>query len=122
MKKILIIDDDEDIVNLFVDNLELYDYSVVGESDGRKAYNRVKEERPDLVILDILLPYVHGFAICRQIKNDKELANTKVIFVSAKSYNADIKKAYEIGADYFFSKPFKWEEVLDKIEELTGAN
>lgn len=122
MKKILIIDDDDDIVNLFVDNLELYNFNVMGESDGRRAFNRVKEEKPDLVILDILLPYVHGFAICRQIKSDEETKNTKVIFVSAKSYDADIKKAYEIGADYFFSKPFKWEEVLDKIEELIGGN
>ena len=122
MKKILIIDDDEDIVKLFIDNLQLYNYSVIGESDGRNAMEKVRQWNPDLVILDILLPYVHGFSICHEIKTDDELKAIKVIFVSAKSYESDIKKAYEIGAEGYFSKPFKWEEILDKLEELLSED
>ncbi|MFC1723999.1 PleD family two-component system response regulator [candidate division KSB1 bacterium] len=122
MKKILIIDDDEDIVKLFIDNLQLYNYSVIGVSDGRKAMEKVRQWKPDLVILDILLPFVHGFSICQEIKSDDELKYIHVIFVSAKSYESDIKKAYEIGAEGFIPKPFKWEDVLDKLEELLSEN
>jgi len=122
MRKLMIIDDDEEIINLFVDTLKEYNYDVVGEKDGRKAIERIKEVKPDIVILDILLPYIHGFAICQKIKEDEEIKDTKVIFISAKSYESDIKKAYELGADFYFSKPFKWEEVLDKLEELTSEN
>lgn len=104
--KILIVDDEEHIVELLKFNLEVKGYKVLCAYDGVDGFNLAKEEKPDLVLLDLMLPGIDGIEVCRRMKSDSELKKTPVIMLTAKNLEQDKIKGLEIGADDYITKPF----------------
>ena len=120
MHTILAVDDDQDILRLMQDLLQSRKYRVVTGRTGREALAKVREAMPDLVILDGMLPEVHGFEICRQLKSSERFRHIPVIMVSAVHtgwrFAADVKEKY--GADDYLEKPFEAAELLRRVETL----
>lgn len=113
MKKILIVEDEENISDFLKMELEYEGYDVNIKSDGREGLSDALENQYDLIILDIMLPSMNGFEICRRLKREK---NTPVIMLSAKDSVMDKVNGLNIGADDYLAKPFAIEELIARIE------
>lgn len=117
-KKILVVDDDPYILMSLEFLLQKNNYHVIVARNGREALELVKQETPDLVILDIMMPDVDGFAIARSIKQDPLIKNIKIVFLSAKSRESDQKKGMELGAALYIIKPFSTRSLIKEINQL----
>lgn len=121
MPKILIVDDEPHIRLLLEQSLEeLEDQgtALLTAGDGKQALEAVKKEKPDLVFLDIMMPRMNGFDVCRAIKDDPETKSIPVILLTAKGQEFERQKGREAGADLYMTKPFDPDEVLAKAREL----
>lgn len=122
-KKILVVDDEDDIRLLFSRILADKGYTVVTASRGLEAISKVQSDTPDMIILDAMLPEVHGFDICKRIKNSSKYGHIPVLMISAIyrgwRYARDLKNSY--GVDEFIEKPFKINDLLEKVEQLLKA-
>lgn len=118
MKKILIVDDEPNIVMTLEYTFKKSNYEVFIARDGQEALDILKTNYPDIIILDIMMPMVDGFATLEQIRKDAYLQHTKVMFLSAKNKESDIEKGLELGADAYMTKPFSIKKVVEKVEEL----
>ncbi len=118
MDKIVLIDDDPDIRLVGRSALEYAGYEVYEAGDGLTGLRIIREKRPSVVLLDLVMPGMHGFTVCQEIRKDPELHATKIIVCSAKSYPADIKKAKEMGADDYLLKPYPHDELLTKVRMM----
>lgn len=118
MKKILIVDDEPNIIMSLEYTFKKNNYEVFIARDGQEALDIVKNSFPDVIILDVMMPMVDGYATLEQIKKDENLKNTKVIFLSAKNKASDIEKGLSLGADAYLTKPFSIKNVVDKVYEL----
>ncbi len=118
MKKILIVDDEPNIVMTLEYTFKKSNYEVFIARDGQEALDILKTNFPDVIILDIMMPMVDGFATLEQIRKDDNLQHTKVMFLSAKNKESDIEKGLELGADAYMTKPFSIKKVVEKVEEL----
>ena len=116
MKKILIIEDEKDMVTGLKFNLEARDYTVIVAYDGETGYQKALREKPDLVILDIMLPKLNGYEVCKSLK--KEIPDLPIIMLTAKSQEAEIVTGLELGADDYITKPFSVLELLARIKAL----
>lgn len=116
MKTIFIIEDDEEITDLLQFNLEKQGYKVVSAADGHEALSRLQEEKPDLILLDIMLPGVDGYEICRTIRSWESYKKTPLIMLTAKSEELDVVLGLELGADDYVVKPFSIRELLSRIK------
>ncbi|HVC08455.1 MAG TPA: response regulator [Elusimicrobiota bacterium] len=116
--KIIIVDDDDIAGDLSRALLKDAGFEVELLTESRLALNRIRQARPDIVVLDILMPGIDGLSLCRQIKNDPDLPGMKVAIVSAKSFSADRARAKESGADIFISKPYDVETFSAQIGSL----
>ncbi len=116
--KILIVEDEESLLKLESILLSSKGYNVTGVMDGKAALKEVQLNRPDLVILDIMLPEMDGFEVCRQIKQNPETSNIPVVMLTAKKNSQDLARGQEVGSDAYITKPFKSSKVLDTIQEL----
>ncbi|MEA3494058.1 MAG: response regulator [Candidatus Margulisiibacteriota bacterium] len=121
MKRILVVDDEPDMVNVIKLRLEANKYEVLVASDGPEGLNIARIQRPDLIILDIMLPKMDGFKVSRMLKYDERFKNIPIIMFSAKVQSSDIERGREMGADAYITKPFKAEDLLAKIRELLDA-
>lgn len=121
-KKILVVDDDPIIVETIVQALEEdeFDYEVISASDGFEAGLQVNHFAPNLLILDIMMPDIKGYEVCKKIKENPETRNTKIIVLSAYLDEEKFKKMKEYGADACFSKPFPLPQLKDEIARLLG--
>ena len=121
-QKILVVDDDPIIVETIVQALEEdeFDYEVISASDGFEAGLQVNHFRPHLLILDIMMPDIKGYEVCRKIKENPETRNTKVIVLSAYLDEEKFKKMKEHGADACFSKPFPLPQLKEEVARLLG--
>ena len=117
-KRILIVDDEEGIVKLVKMYLEHHRYEVITAIDGQEGLERAKTEKPDLIVLDLMLPKMDGYKVCGLLKRDTRYAKIPVILFTAKSQEKDVKLGQEVGADAYIIKPFEPEVLLSKIEEL----
>jgi len=117
-KRILIVDDEEDILNLLRFRLEANNYEVLTASDGQEGLNKARTERPDLMILDLMLPKLDGYKVCRMLKFDKIYKAIPIIIFTAKAQQKDEELGKEIGADAYIAKPFEPEVLLEKMKEL----
>jgi two-component system alkaline phosphatase synthesis response regulator PhoP len=115
MKTVLVADDQPHIVRLIQVNLEKVGYRVVTASDGLEALRKVREEIPDLVILDVIMPHKDGFEVLREIKRDPGLAEVPVIMLTVKTQNADIVEGLREGAEMYLPKPFHPKELVSLI-------
>jgi DNA-binding response OmpR family regulator len=117
-KRILLIEDEEDIAALIKLQADLSGYKLHVEVDGVNGYRAVEREKPDLVLVDIMLPGQNGFDVCRKIKNNSELKNIPVIILSAKSEELDMILGLELGADDYVSKPFSPKVLFSRIKAI----
>src|SRR5712672_2137729 len=116
MKKIVLIEDDADLYNLVQYNLDKEGFHVVGSQTGKGALDLCRREHPDLVILDIMLPDSDGLEICKGIRANTDLANTPVIFLTARASETDRIVGLELGANDYIVKPFFVRELIARIK------
>src|SRR5271154_577846 len=116
MKKIVLIEDDSDLYSLIQYNLEKEGFTMAGAQTGKGAVDLCRRERPDLIILDIMLPDSDGLEICRAIRNHSELAPVPVIFLTARASETDRIVGLELGANDYIVKPFFLRELIARIK------
>lgn len=121
-KKILIADDEQNIVISLEFLMKREGYEVSIAADGDEALSRTLEVRPDLVMLDVMMPKRNGFDVCQAIKNDPELATTKVLMLTAKGRETEMARGLAMGADAYMTKPFSTRELVAKVRELLGCD
>ncbi len=117
-KTILIVDDEKDIVELLAYNLEREGYKIAKAYDGHQALQYIRENKPALVILDLMLPGINGFEICRIIRKKSETENLPLIMLTAKNDSVDKITGLEIGADDYMTKPFDVRELLARVRAV----
>ena len=117
-KRILLIDDEVDFVDVLRVRLENSNYEVIVAYDGEEGLEKAEREEPDLIILDIVLPKISGFDVCRKLKIDENLKNTPIIMLTAKFQANDIKFGVAMGADAYIAKPFEPQVLMGKMREL----
>ena len=118
-KKILVVDDEPDLVETLTMRLEANDYEVISASNGEDALKKAKSDKPDLVLLDVMMPPPNGYKVCRMLKDDPEHKNLPVILLAAKGSDSDKFWGTESGADAYVTKPYNSQELLEKIRSLT---
>jgi len=121
-KRILLIEDEEDIAALIKLQADLSGYKLHVEVDGVNGYRAVEREKPDLVILDIMLPGFNGLDVCRKIKSNPDLKNIPVIILSAKNEELDMILGLELGADDYVAKPFSPKVLFSRVKAVLRRN
>ncbi|CAD7781622.1 Transcriptional regulatory protein SrrA [Candidatus Methanoperedenaceae archaeon GB37] len=122
MKKILIVDDEERVRRLIETTLDIGDFQIFQAKDGEEALKIAQEEKPALILLDIMMPGMDGFEVCKWLKNNSETKSSYIIMLTAKGQKQDIEKGYTVGADDYFVKPFSPMELLNKVEQVLGGS
>ena len=117
-QKILIVEDEESLLKLESILLTSKGYDVRGVSNGQQALDAIQEERPDLVLLDIMLPEIDGFEVCQRIKDNPETKDIPVIMLTAKKSREDMARGEKVGADWYITKPFKSAMVIETIQRF----
>ena len=121
-KKILLVDDEVAVLDLLSATLATDDqYSLLLARNGDEAISVCGRERPDLLILDVTMPGMDGYEVCRLLRKDPSTADIKVIMLTALTQDFDRQKAMEAGADAYFTKPFSPSGLLEKVEELLSV-
>ena len=121
-KKILAVDDERHIVRLVEVNLQRAGYEVVTAHDGREALEKIKSENPDLVVLDVMMPYMDGFEVLKNLKADPSTAEIPVIMLTAKAQDADVFRGWQSGVDCYLTKPFNPMELLTFVKRIFDSN
>jgi len=116
MKKILLIEDDSDLITLLQYNLEKEGFAMTGSQTGKGALELCRQVRPDLILLDIMLPDHDGLEICKAIRKDPDLAGTPIIFLTARASETDRIVGLELGANDYVVKPFFVRELIARIK------
>jgi len=120
-KKILIADDEPNIVTALEFLLQRGGYEVLIARDGDEALKALESARPDLVLLDIMMPVKSGYEICKRIRERPEWAHIKVVMLSAKGRDAEVNKGLAMGADLYVTKPFSTRELMEQIKGLLAT-
>ena len=116
--RILVVDDEPHIVKIVEARLKANGYEVITGTNGDEALAKAKEEKPDLIILDVMMPDPNGFQVCRTLKDDPEYCNIPVILLTAKTTEGDKLWGIESGADGYVTKPYNAEVLMGKIKDL----
>lgn len=117
-KTILIVDDEKDLVDLMAVMLEVQGFTVIKAFSGEEALAKLREKKPDIVLLDVMMPEMSGYEVCQKIKNEDQYKMIPVIFVTAKAQLEDQKKGREAGADGFITKPYEYSQLLQEIQKF----
>ena len=117
-EKILIVDDEQDLVKLTRYNLEKEGYKVISAYNGEDALFLARREKPELIILDIMLPGIDGLEVCKKLKADPELANIAILMLTAKGEEIDITLGLKLGADDYITKPFSLKELIARVQAI----
>jgi len=117
-KRILLVDDEKDLVYAVSLQLEANHYEVLIAKDGQEALDKVRKEHPDLIILDLMLPKIDGFKVCRILKFDGKFKKIPIIMFTARAQDSDKELGREVLADSYITKPFEPQILLAKIREL----
>jgi two-component system alkaline phosphatase synthesis response regulator PhoP len=118
--KILVVDDEIYIVHILDFSLGMEGYEVVTALDGEQALEKLQSDKPDLIVLDIMMPKLDGYEVCKAIKSDPETRQIPVILLSAKGRNVDQKLGFDVGADDYITKPFSPRKLVERINQLLG--
>lgn len=122
-KKILIVDDEPHIRALLEQTLEDFednDVEIFTAKDGREGLELIKDEHPNLVFLDVMMPKMNGFDVCQAVKHELNLQDVYIIMLTAKGQEFDKKKGLESGADTYMTKPFDPDEIIEKASAVLG--
>lgn len=117
-KKILAVDDEKHIVRLVQANLDRAGYQVVTAFDGKEALQKVAEENPDLIVLDVMMPYMDGFEVLQNLRRNPSTRDIPVIMLTAKAQDADVFKGWQSGVDCYLTKPFNPMELLSFVKRI----
>jgi len=120
-KRILIVDDQKDIVELIRFKMENEGFECLVAFDGEEGLQKAKKEVPDLILMDIMMPKINGYQVCRLLKSDENYKNIPIIMLSAKDQESDKFWGKESGADDYITKPFNFEELFQKIQGYLKA-
>jgi len=120
-KKVLVVDDDPLVVRVLQEPLKQAGYEVEVASHGLEALQKVKEKRPDLIILDILMPLMDGFKVARFLKFDKRFKDIPIIVLTSRATEGERKMGEKVGANEFLYKPFRLPHVLDVVQRYLNA-
>ncbi len=118
MARILVADDDQDLNDLVTMKLEAAGHEVLSAIDGETALSLAITERPDLIVLDWMLPRRNGLEVCREVRSDPSLAGTRVLMLTARAQEVDVERAFAAGAEEYITKPFSPRELLLRITTL----
>jgi DNA-binding response OmpR family regulator len=124
-KTILIAEDQPDSRQLLEDILErfqAYGVKILTAADGKEAYDKAKENHPDLILLDVMMPSMSGFEVCEKLKEDPTMQETYIIMVSAKTQPEDRKIAAVAGADEYVTKPYDMALIVERVQSILGVN
>ncbi len=116
-KRILVVEDEPELVKALEVRLKTQDYDVITAFDGEEGLRKAREESPDLIILDIMLPKMDGFKVSRLLKFDERYKHIPVIMLTAKSEREDKSLGEETGADEYITKPFEWEHLSEMVKK-----
>lgn len=121
-RKILIADDEQNILISLEFLMKREGYEVIVAQDGEEAVHKIRSERPDLVLLDVMMPRKSGFEVCQEVKADAELARVRILMLTAKGRDTEVAKGLALGADAYMTKPFSTRELVEKVRSmLDGA-
>ena len=121
MPKILVVDDGKTMVKIISKKLQASGYEVISAYDGQEGVIKARKEKPDLIILDLNLPGINGFMVCRILKFDANFKHVPIIMFTARKSNADKWIGIEVGADAYLTKPIKLEILVEKVKEFLGS-
>ncbi|MFC1807454.1 response regulator transcription factor [Candidatus Omnitrophota bacterium] len=119
-KRILLVEDEKDMAYAVSLQLEANDFDVIVAVDGHEGLDKAKKLKPDIIILDLMLPKMDGYKVCRLLKFDAKFKHIPIIMFTSRAQEADQKLGREVGADAYITKPFEPEVLLGKINELLG--
>ncbi len=119
-KKVLIVDDEPDVVELITFHLELEEIECVAAYDGEEALIKAKQEKPDLIILDVMLPGINGYKVCRLLKFDELYKTIPIIMLTARTQKRDIEIGGETGADEYVTKPFDMDTLVALVKRYVN--
>lgn len=114
------VDDDEEIVSFVQMSLKEAGYEVYTAENGKKGLDLIRSNHPDLVLLDLAMPVMHGYEVCQAVRADATLKDVKIVVTSGKSYPVDIKNAKDAGADHYMVKPYGLNQLLDMVGRVLG--
>ncbi len=120
MKKILIVDDEADIIEILQFVLEAQGYECITASDGEEGLRLARESSPDLIILDVMMPKINGYKISRLLKYDSKYKDIPILMITARSQEEDKLIGEETGADEYITKPFQVDYVVEKVKSYLG--
>ena len=115
--KILLVDDEEELRLLLVTSLNSRGYEVIEATNGQEGLEKARDEKPDIIVADIMMPRMDGFQMCRLLKFDEELKSIPVILLSARTQSQDVEIGKTVGADSYIFKPVSINDLVDKIKE-----
>ncbi|WKN43048.1 response regulator transcription factor [Tunicatimonas pelagia] len=118
-KKVLLVDDEPNILLSLDFLMKKNGYEVFIARNGEEALDIAQQEKPNIVILDIMMPKVDGYEVCHFLKSQPDYSHTRIIFLSAKSKEDDIQKGYEAGADLYITKPFSTRTLVKQVKDLS---
>ena len=119
-KRILVVDDEPHAIRALTFILKKEGYDVYSALNGEEAMARVRESKPDLMFLDVMMPKKNGFEVCQEIKGDPGLSDIYIIMLTAKGQEKDREKGLSLGADEFVTKPFSLTDIVARVRELLG--
>ena len=120
-KKILVADDEPNIVTALEFLLQRNGFEVQVARNGDEALNLIESGRPDLVLLDVMMPLKSGYEVCKRIRERPDWNHIKVVMLSAKGRDAEVARGLDVGADLYITKPFSTRDLMGKIKQLLGA-
>ena len=119
-RRILIADDEPNIVVSLEYLMKREGHAVSVARDGREALAAIRRDRPDLVLLDVMMPAMSGFDVCQAVRGDPALADVRILMLTAKGRDTDLAKGTALGADAYMTKPFSTQELAARVRELLG--
>lgn len=119
-KKILVVDDEPHILRSLTFVLKKEGYDVSSATNGEEALAKIRESKPSLMFLDVMMPKKNGYEVCQEVKGDPSLSGICIIMLTAKGQEADREKGLSLGADEFITKPFSPMKIVERVREILG--
>jgi len=119
-KKILVVDDDPHVIKLLTFVLKNEGYDVFSATNGEEAIAMIRESKPALMLLDVMMPKKNGYEVCHEVKSDPGLSDICIVMLTAKGQEADKDKGLSLGADEFITKPFSPISIVERVKEILG--